>query len=169
MKLLSRLGLMFALVIICASLSQAQTGQSETGKQQSRPPEDKPIQVKSEELRRYEEAIKPYVEKALKTYPQAKKRFLAGLPRGHTFYLTTQLRDKAGRHEQTFIEVREIKDGIIKGIIANDITLVSGYEIGDTYSFPESEILDWTITSPDGTEEGTFVGKFLDEYQKQLP
>lgn len=167
MKLLSRIGLVFALVVVCASLTQAQTGQSGAGnQQQSRPPEDKPIQVESEELRKYEEAIKPYVEKARKTYPQAKKRFLAGLPRGYTFYLTTQLRDKTGRHEQTFIEVREIKDGMVKGVIANDITLVSGYEIGDAYSFPETEMLDWTITAPDGTEEGNFVGKFLDEYQK---
>jgi uncharacterized protein YegJ (DUF2314 family) len=170
MKLLYGLGLFFALFVMCAAPSQAQTGQDGSGRTQaSAPPQDKPIQVKSEELRRYEEAIRPSVEKARKTYPEAKKRFLAGLPRGYAFYLTAQLRDKTGRYEQTFIEVREIKDTTVKGIIANDITLVSGYEIGDEYSFPESEILDWTITAPDGTEEGNFVGKFLDEYQKQNP
>jgi uncharacterized protein YegJ (DUF2314 family) len=169
MKLLYGLGLLFALVILCAAPSQAQTGSAGAGQTQSGTPQDKPIQVKSEELRRYEEAIRPSVEKARKTYPEAKKRFMAGLPRGYTFYLTTQLRDKSGRYEQTFIEVREIKGETVKGIIANDITLVSGYEIGDDYSFPESEILDWTITAPDGTEEGNFVGKFLDEYQKQKP
>jgi hypothetical protein len=169
MKLRSRLGLLFALYIICASLSQAQTARPEQGARPAGAPEDRPIQVKNEELRRYEEAIKPSVEKARKTYPEAKKRYLAGLPRGYTFYLTTQLRDREGRFEQTFIEVREIRNRTVKGIIANDIRLVSGYEIGDPYSFPESEILDWTITAPDGTEEGNFVGKFLDEYQKQNP
>ncbi len=171
MKLLYGSGLLLALLVICAAPAQAQTGQPGSGGQQTPTgaPQDKPLQVKSEELRRYEEAIKPSVEKARKTYPEAKKRFLAGLPRGYTFYLTTQLRDKTGRYEQTFIEVREIKGATVKGVIANDIALVSGYEIGDPYSFPESEILDWTITAPDGTEEGNFVGKFLEEYQKQNP
>ena len=27
------------------------------------------------------------------------------------------------------------------------------------------EVLDWTISKPDGTEEGNFVGKFLDTYR----
>jgi hypothetical protein len=168
MKLLSRLGLFIFIAVFSVSLAEAQSSQTDTGKQEAaRRPEDKPIQVKSEELRRYEEAIKPYVEKARKSYPEAKKRFLAGLPRGYTFYLTTQLSDKTGRFEQTFIEVKEIKGGTVKGIIANDIALVSGYEIGDAYSFPESEMLDWTIVGPDGSEEGNFVGKFLDEYQQR--
>ena len=167
--LLMRATSFLALLIIFHSLSYAQSGNSPQSGQASAPPQDKPIQVKSEELRRYEEAIRPYVEKARKTYPAARKRFLAGLPRGHTFYITTQLRDREGRSEQTFIEVREIKDKTVRGIIANNIALVSGYEIGDSYSFPESEVLDWTIAAPDGTEEGNFVGKFLDEYQKQKP
>jgi hypothetical protein len=164
-----RTGLLFTLIIFSATFSQAQTGRTTEGRPAARAPEDRPIQVKSEELRRYEEAIRPSVEKARKTYPEARKRYLAGLPRGYTFYLTTQLRDREGRFEQTFIEVREIRNRTVKGIIANDIRLVSGYRIGDAYSFPESEILDWTITAPDGTEEGNFVGKFLDEYQKQNP
>ena len=29
----------------------------------------------------------------------------------------------------------------------------------------ESDVLDWTISKPDGTEEGNFVGKFLDTYK----
>jgi uncharacterized protein YegJ (DUF2314 family) len=171
LNVLPRAGLFILIAIFSVSLAGAQSNQTGAGQQQqpatANRPEDKPIQVKSDELRRYEEAIKPYVEKAKKSYPDAKKRFLAGLPRGHVFYLTTQLRDKTGRFEQTFIEVREIKDGTVKGIVANDITLVSGYEIGDDYSFPESELLDWTIAGPDGSEEGNFVGKFLDEYQKK--
>lgn len=31
-------------------------------------------------------------------------------------------------------------------------------------TFPETDMLDWPITRPDGTEEGNFVGKFLDTY-----
>ena len=35
--------------------------------------------------------------------------------------------------------------------------------------FPESELVDWVITHPDGIEEGNVVGKFLDEWQKTHP
>jgi hypothetical protein len=31
------------------------------------------------------------------------------------------------------------------------------------YSFQESELVDWLISRPDGSEEGNVVGKFLDE------
>jgi hypothetical protein len=36
---------------------------------------------------------------------------------------------------------------------------------GDRYATAETELLDWLITKPDGTEEGNVVGKFLDTYQ----
>lgn len=32
-------------------------------------------------------------------------------------------------------------------------------------SFAESMLIDWTISKPDGTEEGNYIGKFLDDYQ----
>lgn len=129
-------------------------------------PKDKPVDAKADEVARFEEAIKPYVETARKTYPQAKERFLKGLPPKHTFFITTRIYD-AKRYEQIFIAVKEIKDGKIKGLIWSDIQLISGYKQGDSYSFPESELIDWTISKPDGTEEGNFVGKFLDTYQTQ--
>lgn len=128
-------------------------------------PADKPVQANEEQVKKFEEAIKPYVEKARKSYPEARERYLKGPPPRHTFFVTTRLYDKQKRFEQVFIAVREIKDGQIKGVIASDIQLVEGYSKGETYSFKESELLDWTIARPDGTEEGNFVGKFLDTYQ----
>lgn len=125
-------------------------------------PEDRP--GKQADEKKFDEDIKPYVEQARKTYPEAKARFLAGLPPKHVFFLTARLHDADGRWEQVFVEVKEIRDGTVKGLIANDIEAVSGYKLGDSYSFPESEFLDWTISKPDGTEEGNFVGKFLDTY-----
>lgn len=131
-------------------------------------PQDKPINAESsDEVKRLEEAIKPYIEKAKKTYPDARKRFLAGLPPKHAFFITTRLHDSQGHFEQVFIAVKEIKEGVIKGVIASEVRLVSGFKYGNSYSFPESELIDWTIAKPDGTEEGNFVGKFLDTYQVQ--
>jgi hypothetical protein len=128
-------------------------------------PKDKPVNAGESEAEQIEAAIKPYIEKARSTYPEAKARFLKGLPPKHSFFITTRLTDASKRIEQVFIAVHEIKEGKVSGVIASEIHLVSGYKIGDTYSFAESELIDWTISKPDGTEEGNFVGNFLDSYQ----
>jgi hypothetical protein len=130
-------------------------------------PKDKVVNSKGSEVQQFEAAIKPFVEQARKTYPEAKERFLKGLPPRHTFFVTARLYDSAKRYEQVFIAVKEIKDGRIKGLIWSDIQLAAGYRKGDAYTFPESELVDWTISKPDGTEEGNFVGKFLESYQPQ--
>lgn len=128
-------------------------------------PKDKPVNAGASQAEQIEAAIKPYIEKAKNTYPQAKARFLNGLPPRQTLFVTTRLYDSSKRFEQVFIAVKEIKDGRISGIIASEIHLVSGYREGDAYNFPESDLIDWTISKPDGTEEGNFVGNFLDSYQ----
>lgn len=130
-------------------------------------PKDKPVDAKSGEVRRFEAAIKPHIEMARKTYPEARERFLKGLPPKHSFFITTRLTDASKRFEQVFIAVKEIKDGKVTGLIWSDIQLVYGYKHGDSYTFPESELIDWTISKPDGAEEGNFVGKFLDSYHPQ--
>jgi uncharacterized protein YegJ (DUF2314 family) len=129
-------------------------------------PKDKPVDATDSEVQKIEAAIRPYIEKARSTYPQAKARFLTGLPPAHTFFVTTRLHDSLNRFEQVFIAVAEIKDGKIVGLIASQIRLLTQYRQGDSYSFPESELVDWTISKPDGTEEGNFVGNFLDSYQR---
>src|SRR6185312_12398920 len=112
-------------------------------------PKDKPVAV--DNMEKLNKAIAPYVTKAKSTYPQAKQRFLTGLPKGQHFFLTAPLKDDQGHEENVFIVVRAIQDGIVSGRIANDVRLVSGYKNGDDYSFAESALLDWLITKPDGT------------------
>ncbi|WP_395748686.1 DUF2314 domain-containing protein [Prosthecobacter sp.] len=128
-------------------------------------PKDKPVHSEAEKFAALDRAIAPYVAKARATYPDAKKRFLAGLPPRHVFFLTTRLHDKKGNVEQVFIEVRSITHDKVSGIIASDILDVEGFKRGDAYTFAESEMLDWLISKPDGTEEGNVVGNFLDTYQ----
>jgi hypothetical protein len=117
---------------------------------------------------RIEEAIKPYVQKARESYPQAKQRFLAGLPPKNRFFVVTRLQDEKKRVEQAFIAVESIEDGNITGRIGSRILGVDGYKQGDKYIFPESQLVDWVIMKPGGTEEGNVVGNFLDEYQKTM-
>jgi hypothetical protein len=92
---------------------------------------------------------------------------LDGLPAGYAFFAVTNLRGGTGTTEQVFIAIASVKDGRITGRIASDSLKVKGFKDGDPYVFPESELVDWIITHPDGTEEGNVVGKFLDEWQKK--
>ena len=109
-------------------------------------------------------AMKPYEQQARATYPDARRRFLAGLPDRHTFFITTRLRDEEGRNEQVFVAVDSIAGARIVGRIWSQIQNVRGYRLGQRYEFADSALVDWTVARPDGTEEGNFVGKFLDTY-----
>jgi hypothetical protein len=125
-------------------------------------PQDKPYAI--EDQRGYEKVIAPYVAEARKTYPQAKRRFLKGLPRGDVFFVTTRLRDSQDHWEQAFIRVQSIQDEVVTGVISSRLSVVKGYQLGQVYSFKEAELVDWTIAKPDGSEEGNVVGKFMDTY-----
>jgi uncharacterized protein YegJ (DUF2314 family) len=134
--------------------------------EQAKGPPDKPVAMStSEKLAAYDRAIAPYVAKARATYPEAKKRFLAGLPPGSRFSVRAPLSDPDGKREDSFIAVEKISGGKITGTIANQLTLVSRYKKGQRITIPESQIDNWVIVRPDGTEEGNPVGKFLDHYK----
>jgi hypothetical protein len=115
-----------------------------------------------------ERAIAPYQEEARTSYPDAKRRFLAGLPAGYSFSVTTKLKSPRG-FEVVFVKVTGITDDKITGTIASKVRSVAEYKAGDPYTFAESEMIDWVILHPDGTEEGNVVGKFLDTWKSQRP
>lgn len=158
---------LWILLTICSVFFYSCTGDTQTSSQQTYAAPNAPVDKPVSPGINLEQVIKPYIAKAKQTYPEAKQRFLKGLPVNHSFFITTRLQDNTGNIEQVFIAVSEIKNSIIKGVIWNDLQAVSGYKKGDKYRFPESKLLDWTITKPNGTEEGNFVGKFLDDYQSQ--
>jgi hypothetical protein len=129
-------------------------------------PPDKPLHANAQQAAELEHAVQPYITKAHKTYPAAKRRFLAGLPPKHLFSLATKLWDRSHtRFEVVFVVVEAIRDGAVTGRLASHTKQPVGYDFGDRISFPESQVMDWTILHPDGTEEGNVVGKFLDTYK----
>ena len=129
-------------------------------------PPDKPVSVTSDEQkRRLDAAVAPYVAQARATYPQAKQRYLAGLPPRHSFFVTVELRDAAGHSEMAFLAVDSLARDSIFGRIWNQINVVRGFRLRDRHAVSEAELLDWLITKPDGSEEGNVVGKFLDTYR----
>jgi uncharacterized protein YegJ (DUF2314 family) len=126
---------------------------------------DKPVGVvNAEAIRKLDEAIAPYVKKARATLPHAKKRFLEGLPKGEQFMVTTRLYDPNGKFEQVFVTVTSWKGQTIKGVLSSDPSIIH-HKSGDAVTCKERDVLDWTISKPDGSEEGNFVGKFLDSYE----
>lgn len=128
-------------------------------------PPDKPMHVSStDQLRRLEEAIKPLIEEARKTLPAAKAKYLKGLPPAHRFFVTTKLHDGANHSEQVFVFVDGWNGTTISGTLGNQVKL-HGFKEGDKLKIDEKDVLDWTISRPDGTEEGNLIGKFIDNWK----
>ena len=126
---------------------------------------DKPISMSAaDQVRRLEEAIKPLIEEAKKTLPDAKAKFLKGLPTAHRFFVTTKLYDDENHYEQVFVLVDGWSGSTISGTLGNQVKL-RGYKQGDKLKVDEKDVLDWTISKPDGTEEGNVIGKFLDNWK----
>jgi hypothetical protein len=153
-----------ALLVVAASC--AGTGRRQDVALAPNAPKDRPVHFadaeSDEALARWHALVAPHIEQARSTYPEAKRRYLAGLPPKHTFFVTTLLRDQQGHFENVFVVVDEIANEKVTGRISTDMSLVRGYHHGQTLAFPEAEVIDWLISKPDGSEEGNYVGKFLD-------
>lgn len=134
----------------------------------SNAPVDKPHLVRGgKQYQALERAIAPYVAKARATYPAAKKRFLSGLPADHLFtvWLPLDENDKRTgeyRREYVFVVVDKISGGKVHGRINNKLLALKNYRYGSRVVFAESRIQNWCIVRPDGSEEGNYVGTFLD-------
>jgi len=134
---------------------------------QAKAPVDLRLQTEGAASERLKQALQPVLQQARRTYPSAKARFLAGLPKGRTFYVTVWLHDPDGRKEQTFLKVLGIAEGHVEGELASDVLSLTHYRRGQRLTVLESEVKDWTIIHPDVTEEGNAVGKFLDTYREK--
>jgi hypothetical protein len=106
------------------------------------------------------------VAQAQASLPAAKKRYLKGLPDGETFYVTTRLVDPDGKFEQVFVLVKSWAKDTASGTISSEVEILKKYKRGETIDVLDKNIMDWTISKNDGSEEGNLVGKFLDTYKQ---
>ena len=92
-------------------------------------PKDKPVHTEgAQQMTDVERAMQPYVAKARKTYPAAKKRFLAGLPPKYLFSLTMKLWDRSHtKFEVVFVVADKISDGKVTGHLASHPKQPVGY------------------------------------------
>lgn len=112
-------------------------------------PEDKPQSVHAGEMEAFEIAIAPYIAQAKASYPLAKGKFLAGLPEGQSFFVTTRLYDDTGTFEQVFIAVHNIDNGSISGKVWSEIGRVSGYLVTITRSQSPAFWIGLSLTRTD--------------------
>ena len=115
-------------------------------------------------------AIVPYIAKARATYPEAKKRFVAGLIPKNSFsvwllFIETHPQTKTYDGEYLFVVVESIRNGIITGRINNKDIRLKNYHFGQRVQVDESRVENWSIYRRDGPEEGNYVGKFLDHWR----
>jgi hypothetical protein len=127
--------------------------------------QDKPVTVNRVTQAELDRALAPFFADAAASLPGALQRVRAGLPAGHTSYVTTRLRDTPdGPFEQLFVAVDELTAAGVAGTVASDVQALTTYESGDRVQVRLADVLDWTITAPDGREEGNVAGRFLDHY-----
>lgn len=129
--------------------------------------EDQPVQRTAESFGAFDKATAALTAKARATYPDAKKKFLGGLPPGYIFYVRVRLKDPDGKIEDVFAKVEGFDALIINTTIASDLGMVTTYKKGQAYKIKENDILDWTIERADGSEEGNLIGKYMDAHPEQ--
>jgi hypothetical protein len=128
-------------------------------------PEDRPVSATAVcQWQAMAKAMEPYVAQARQSYPDARRRFAGRAQPVRPFFVTTQLHDANGRHEQVFVAVDSIVGARIFGTLSSPINVVQGYRYRQHYDFDEGELLDWTFANADGSEEGNVVGKFIETY-----
>ena len=105
-------------LFLCAACASTQSSEPTRAPQPSeRPlpanaPKDRPSVVVAskdgDSKARFNRLVAPYVEKARATYANARARYIAGLPDGHTFFVKVLLADSEGLTESVFVRVDKI-------------------------------------------------------------
>jgi hypothetical protein len=154
------------IVLALASLGTVPaSAQTPTHRLSPNAPEDRP--VSGDAVCQWQimlKAMEPYVAKARQSYPDARRRFVGRAQPVRPLFVTTQLHDAKGHHEQVFVAVDSIVGARIFGTLSSPINVVQGYRYRQPYAFDDKELVDWTFANPDGSEEGNVVGKFIETY-----
>ena len=114
--------------------------------------------------------IAPYIEKARATFPEVKKKYIAGdyVRENRQLDVQIELTDKNGNREMVFIVVTQCLGNRFQGVIVNDIQLLKEYKNGDTLSFSQDQVKNWVVVDSKGNEEGNFVGKAIEAFDSGI-
>ncbi|GAB3586186.1 hypothetical protein GCM10027345_35350 [Hymenobacter daeguensis] len=112
-------------------------------------------------LTRDETALADPVREALRTLPQAKKKFLAGLPIGDQFLLSVRVISTDTSFRQASARVLGWHGNTVQALLLPPANADAKTE-PTPVSFPENAVVDWTLLRASGREEGNYVGRYID-------
>ncbi len=112
-------------------------------------------------LARDETALADPVREALRTLPQAKKKFLAGLPLGDQFLLSVRVIATDTSFRQASARVLGWHGNTVQALLLPPADAAPKAE-PTPVSFPETAVVDWTLLRASGREEGNYVGRYID-------
>lgn len=113
-------------------------------------------------LARDESALADPMREALRTLPQAKRRFLAGLPQGDQFLLSVRVVATDTSFRQASARVLGWHGSTVQALLLPSPADSAGPTEPTPVSFPETAVLDWTLLRASGREEGNYVGRYID-------
>ena len=111
-------------------------------------------------LARTELALADPLREALRTLPQAKKRFLAGLPSGDQFLLSVRVIATDTSFRQVSARVLGWHGTTVQALLLPSADAAKAEPL--PVSFPETAVVDWTLLRASGREEGNYVGRYID-------
>lgn len=112
-------------------------------------------------LARETTALADPVREALRTLPQAKKRFLAGLPEGDQFLLSVRVAASDTSVRQVSARVLGWRGNTVQALLLPEAGAATPAEPLPV-SFPETAVVDWTLLRASGREEGNYVGRYTE-------
>lgn len=110
------------------------------------------------------DVIKSASSRAMRQWPDVKRRFEAGLPKSHYLFVSFMVHDGRGNSEYLFLLVDSISDGHVSGRVWTEARAAEEINSGDELEIVESMLVDWVITGVGGSEEGNMVEKAVDKY-----
>ena len=118
-------------------------------------------------LARNETALADPVREALRTLPQAKKKFLAGLPIGDQFLLSVRVIATDTSFRQASARVLGWHGNTVQALLLPEITTAITTPAEPTpVTFSEAAVVDWTLLRASGREEGNYVGRYHETAQQ---
>lgn len=153
------------LLLVLAASPLAAAAQGTPKVAPNAPPDRSLAMTRDCQLRALQKATEPLSERARASWPDARRRFVAGLGRDRSMFVTVRLTDSLHHMEQVFAAVDSVGDHRIFARVWSQLEVVQGFRYGQPIEIDESRIIDWMIANPDGSEEGNLVGKFIDTYR----
>lgn len=120
---------------------------------------------RAEHQRQYEDIARRCGAAARRSWPQARERFVRGLPPGDRLWVRAGRSDSASGEQLLFLDVERIEGDSITGRPWGGGDR-SGIDTLRLVTVAEAHLVEWAIRHPDGSEEGNHFRQYMDAAMK---